>query len=42
MKEISDELYAKLDYLGIIPNETRNYNESYNIYIYPVSNVRAL
>lgn len=26
MKEISDELYAKLDYLGIIPNETRNYN----------------
>lgn len=26
MKEITDELYAKLDYLGIIPNETRSYN----------------
>lgn len=26
MKEISDELYEQLDYLGIIPNETRNHN----------------
>lgn len=26
MKEISDELYEKLDYLGIIPNDVRNGN----------------
>lgn len=26
MKEISDELYEQLDYLGIMPNETRNHN----------------
>ena len=26
MKEISDELYERLDYLGIIPNEVRNHN----------------
>lgn len=26
MKQISDELYAKLDYLGIIPNDVRNHN----------------
>lgn len=26
MKEISDELYEQLDYLGIIPNETRSHN----------------
>ena len=26
MKEISDELYAKLEYLGIIQNEVRNHN----------------
>ena len=26
MKEISDVLYAKLDYLGIIPNEVRSYH----------------
>lgn len=26
MKTISDELYEKLDYLGLIPNETRSYN----------------
>lgn len=26
MKEISDELYEQLDYLGIIPNDTRNHN----------------
>ena len=26
MREISDELYEQLDYLGIIPNETRNHN----------------
>lgn len=26
MKEISDELYEQLDYLGIIPNETRSRN----------------
>ena len=26
MKEISDELYEQLDYLGIIPNKTRSHN----------------
>lgn len=26
MKEISDELYERLDYLGLIPNETRSFN----------------
>lgn len=26
MKEISDELYERLDYLGIIPNEVRSHN----------------
>lgn len=26
MKEISDELYERLDYLGIIPNEVREHN----------------
>lgn len=26
MKEISDELYAKLDYLGIIQNDVRSHN----------------
>ena len=26
MKEISDELYAKLEYLGIIDNGVRNHN----------------
>lgn len=26
MKEISDELYAQLDYLGLIPNEVRDHN----------------
>lgn len=26
MKEISDELYEKLDYLGLIPNEVRESN----------------
>jgi len=26
MKEISDELYERLDYLGLIPNEVRDHN----------------
>lgn len=26
MKEISDELYERLDYLGMIPNEVRGHN----------------
>jgi hypothetical protein len=26
MKEISDELYERLDYLRLIPNETRSFN----------------
>ena len=26
MKEISDELYERLDYLGLIPNEVRGHN----------------
>ena len=26
MKEISDELYAKLEYLGIIQNDVRSHN----------------
>ena len=26
MKEISDELYEQLDYLGLIPNEVRDHN----------------
>lgn len=26
MKEISDELYERLDYLGLIPNDVRDHN----------------
>ena len=32
MKEISDELYNRLNYLGLIPNDIRNYNEGTSNY----------